>query len=152
MQPESNNNSQNISLPQSSQENTQDSQYGFYDSDEHLPRQLHAGEGWANPRRSASNTSSSASSAGSSAGARERPLQRLSPPLRQKSRSPVDRIIEHEKDRTYLPKKRIEGRTFTVVQKGKNLGSAQVAIGDFPNGPHSPFTSLQQWLILLQRS
>lgn len=142
MQPEYNDNSQNISLPQSSQANTQDSQYGFQDSDENLSRQLHAGERWTNPRRSASNTSLSASSAGSSAGARERPLQRLSPPSRQKSGSPVDRIIEHEEDRAYLPKKRIEGRTFTVVQRGKNLSSAQVIIGDFPNGPHSTFTSL----------
>ena len=142
MQPESNDNSHNISLPQSSQENTQDSQYGFHDSDENFSRQLHAGEGWAKARRSASNTSLSASSAGSSAGARERPLQRLSPPSRQKSGSPVDRIIEHEKDRAYLPKKSFEGRTFTVVQRGKNLGSAQVTIGDFPNGPHSTFTSL----------
>ena len=142
MQSESNDNSQNNSLLQSSQENTQDSHHGFHDSDEPLSRQLYAGEGWARSRRSASNSSSSASSAGSSAGARERPLQRLSPPLRQKSGSPVDRIIEHEKDRAYLPKKKIEGRTFTVVQRGNKLGSVQVAIGDIPNGLHSTFTSL----------
>lgn len=152
MQPEPNETSQKISLPQSSQENTRDSQHGFHDSDEHLSRQLHAGEGRAKPRHSASSTSSSASSAGSSDDARERPLRRLSPPSRQKSRSPVDRIIEHEKDLTYLSKKRIGGRTFTVIQSGKNLGSAQVAIGDFPNGPHSTSASLRQWLILLQRS
>lgn len=133
MQPVPNETSQKSSLPQNSQENTQDSQYGFHDSDQHLSRQLYAGEGRAKTRRSASNTSSSASSAGSSGDARERPLRRLSPLSRQKSGSPVDRIIEHEKDLTYLPKKRVEGRTFTVVQRGKNLGSAQVAIGDFPN-------------------
>lgn len=133
MQPEPNETFQNISLPQSSQENTRDSQHGFHDSDVHPSPQLPAGEGRAKPRRSASNTSPSASSAGSSDDARERPLRRLSPPSRQKSGSPVDRIIEHEKDLTYLPKKRAEERTFTIVQRGKNLGSAQVAIGDFPN-------------------
>lgn len=152
MQPEPNETSQNISLPQSSQENTRDSQHGFHESDVHPSPQLRAGEGRAKPRRPASNTSPSASSAGSSDDARERPLRRLSPPSRQKSRSPVDRIIEHEKDLTYLPKKRAEERTFTVVQRGKNLSSAQVAIGDFPNGPHSTFALLRQWLILQQRS
>lgn len=152
MQPVPNETSQKSSLPQNSQENTQDSQYGFHDSDQHLSRQLYAGEGRAKTRRSASNTSSSASSVGSSGDARERPLRRLSPLSRQKNGSPVDRIIEHEKDLTYLPKKRVEGRTFTVVQRVKNLGSAQVAIGDFPNGPYSTPALLRQWLILLQRS
>ena len=144
MQPEPNETSQKNSLPQSSLENSEDSQYGFQDSVEHLSRQLHAGEGRAKPRRSASNTSSSAFPAGSSDDARERPLRRLSPPLRQKSGSPVDRIIEHEKDSIYLPKKRSEGRPFTVVQRSKNLGSSQVAIGDFPNGLHSIFASMLQ--------
>lgn len=152
MQPEPNEASQNISLPQSSQENAHDSQHGFHKSDEHVSSLLHAGQGETKPRRSASNTSSSASSAASSDDARERSLRRLSRPSRQKSGSPVDRIIEHEKDLTYLPKKRIEGRTFTVVQRGKTLGSAQVVIGDFPNGSHSTCSSLRQWLILLQRS
>lgn len=133
MQSESDEISQKNSLPQSSQENTEDSQHGFHDSDELLSRPLPAGEGRAKPRRSPSNTSSPASPAGSSDDARERSLRRLSPPSRQKSGSPVDRIIEHEKDLTYLLKKRSEGRTFTVVQRGKNLGSSQVAIGDFPN-------------------
>lgn len=152
MQPGPNEIFQTTLLPRSSQENTKDTQHGLHDSGESLSRQLHAGEGRAKPRRSASNTSSSACSAGSSNDARERPLRRLSPPSRQKSGSPVDRIIEHEKDLAYLPKKRIARRTFTVIQRDKNLGSAQVAIGDFPNGPHSTFTSLQQWLMSLQRS
>lgn len=134
MQPEPIESSHPVSLPQNLQENAQDSQHGFHDSHEHLPCQPRAGEGTAKPRRSASNTSSSASSASSFDNARERPLRRLSPPSRQKSGSPVDRIVEHEKDLRYLPKKKIEGRTFTVVQRGQSLGSAQVAIGDFPNG------------------
>ena len=54
------------------------------------------------------------------------------------------RIIEHEKDFSYLPNKRIESRTFTVVQRGRNLGSAQVAIEDFPNGSHTTLSSLRQ--------
>lgn len=152
MQPEPNEISQKNSLPQNSQENTEDSQHGIHDSDEQPSRQLHAGEGRAKPRRCASNTSSSASSAGSSDDARERPLRRLSPPSRQKSGSPVDRIIEHEKDLTYLPRKRSERRIFTVVQKGKYLGSSRVAIVDFPNGSYSNVASLRPWLILLQRS
>ena len=131
MHPEPGEASQKFSSPQSSQENTQDSQYGSHNSDEQLSRQLHAGQGEAKPRRSASITSSSASSAASSDDPRERSLRRLSRPSRQKSESPVDRIIEHEKHLTYVPKKRIEGRTFTVVQRGKILSSA---IEDFPNG------------------
>ena len=141
MQSEPNETSQKNSLPQSPRENTTDSQHGFHDSDEHLSRQLHAGEGRAKSWRSASNTSPSASSVESSDDARERPLRRLSPPSRHKSGSPVDRIVEHEKDLTYLPKKRSEGRTFTVVQRGKNFGSFQVAIEDFPNGSHFTFDS-----------
>lgn len=144
MQPEPNETSQKISLLKSSQEDTQDSQHGLHGSDEHLSCQLYAGQGRAKPWRSASDTSSSASSAGSPDNARERPLRRLSPPPKQKSRSPVDRIIEHEKDLSYLPNKRIESRTFTVVQRGKNLGSNQVAIEDFPNGSHTTFASLRQ--------
>lgn len=151
MQPEPNVTYKKSSLPQSSQENTRDSQHGFPNSGEDLSHQLHAGQGRAQSWHSASITSSSAPSPGNS-GPRERPLRRLSPPSKQKSRSPVDRIIEHEKDLTKLSKKRNEGRTFTVVQRGKMLGSAQLAIGDFPNGPHSTPASLRQWLILLQRS
>ncbi len=149
MQPGPNVTSQKTSLPKISQQDTEDSQHGFHESDEHLPRQLHSGQGGPKPRRSASNASSSVSSAGSSNDARERPLRRLSPPSRQKSGSPVDRIIEHEKDLTYLPSKRNETRTFTIVQRGKNLGSAQMAIGEFPNGPHSTLPSLQQRLTSL---
>ncbi len=152
MQSEPNESPQKYSLPKSSQENTQDSQYGFPESDEPLPSQLHAGQGRTKMRRSASNTSSSASSTGSRNDTRERPLRRLSPPSRHKSGSPVERIIEHEKDLTYLPNKRVERRTFTVVQRGKSLGSAQVAIADFPNGLHSTSSSLLLWLMSLQRS
>ena len=151
MQPEPNETPQKISLSRSSQENSQETQHGCHESDEHLSRQLHAGQGRAKSPRSGSNTSSSASSAGSSNDARERPLRRLSPHLRQKSRSPVDRIIEHEKDLSYLPNKKIESRTFTVIQRGKNLSFAQVTIEDFPNGSHTTFTSLRQWLMFLQR-
>lgn len=142
MQPETSQNTQNFSLPQSSQEDTPNSQYGFHDSDERLSCQLHAEEGRPKPRQSTGSTSSPALSARSSDEARERPLRRLSPPPRQKSGSPVDRIIEHEKDLKHLPKQKIEERTFTVIQKGKNLDSAQVAIGDFPNGPKPTFPLL----------
>ena len=142
MQPEPNETQQIISSPKSSLENTQDSQHGFHESDEDLSRQLHADQGRAEARRSASNTSSSAS-AGSS-NARERPLRRLSPTTRQNSGSPVDRIIEHEKDLSYLPNKRIERRTFLVVQRGKNLGSTQAAIENFPNGSHTTFILSRQ--------
>ena len=143
MQPEPNETQQKISSPKSSQENIQDSQYGFHESDEDLSRQLHADQGRAEARRSASNTSSSASSAGRS-NARERPLRRLSPTPRKNSGSPVDRIIEHEKDLSYLPNKRIERRTFLVVQRGKNLGSTQAAIENFPNGSHITFILSRQ--------
>ena len=141
MQPELNEDSQRIVLPQSSQENTQDSQHGFQDSNRGLSRQLHAAEGKAKPRRSATGTTLSASSAASSDDGREGPLRRLSPPSRQKSGSPVDRIIEHENYSTYLPKKRVEGRAFTAVQRGSSLGSAQTTIGGFPNGLHSTLAS-----------
>ena len=141
MQPELNEDFQRRLLPQSSQVTNQDSQHGFHDSDERLTRQLHAGEWKAKPRRSASGTTLSASSAGSSDDGREGPLRRLSPPSRQKSGSPVDRIIEYENHSTYLPKKRVEGRAFTVAQRGSSLGSAQTTIGDFPNGLHSPLAS-----------
>ena len=142
MQTESNSIPQKTSLLKNSHNNTQDSQHGFYEPDEHFPRQLHAAQGRAQPRRSASSTSSSASSTRSSNGARERPLRRLSPSSRQESGSPVDRIIQHEKDLTYLPNKRTETRPFTVIQRVKNLGSARLAIEDFPNGSHSTFASL----------
>ena len=141
MQPELNEDFQRRLLPQSSQVTDQDSQHGFHDSDERLSRQLHAGEGKAKPRRSASGTTLSASSAGSSDDGGGRPLRRLSPPSRQKSGSPVDRIIEYENYSTYLPKKRVERRAFTVVQRGSSLGSAQTTIGDFPNGLHSILAS-----------
>ena len=140
MQPEPNENSQNNSLPKSSPSTTQDSQHGYHEPDEHLSRQRYAGEGREHPQRSASNTSSSTlSTTRSSNDARERPLRRLSPPPRQKSRSPVDRIVEHEKDLSYIPNRRIESRTFTIVQRGKHLGSPRVAIDDFPNGSYTTF-------------
>ena len=140
MQPEPNETSQTNSLPKSSQSTNQDSQYGFHEPDEHISRQRHAGQGRAKPQRSASNTSSSASSTTrSSNDARERPLRRLSPPPRQKSRSPVDRIVEHEKDLSYIANRRVESRTFTIVQRGKHLGSPRVAIDDFPNGSYTTF-------------
>lgn len=141
MQPELNEDSQRSLLPQSSQENNRDSQHGFQDSNERLSRQLHAGEEKAKPRRSASGTTLSASSAGSPDEGREGPLRRVSPPLRQESGSPVDRIIEHENYSSYLPKKRVERRAFTTVQRGSSLGSAQTTIGDFPNGLHSTLAS-----------
>ena len=142
MQSEPNENSQKPSSPQSSQYNAQDRQHGFNESDEHSSHQHHAGPGRAVSRRSASNSSLSASSAASSDDARENSLRGLNPPSRQKSGSPVDRIIEHEKDLTYLPNRRLERRTFTVVQRGRNTASAQVVIGDFPNGSKSTFTLL----------
>ena len=66
-------------------------------------------------------------------------MRRLSPPPRQKSKSPVDRIVEHEKDLSYIPKRRVESRTFTIVQRAKHLGSPRVAIDDFPNGSYTTF-------------
>ena len=134
MQPELNEDSQRNLLPQSSQVNNQDSQHGFHDSNERLPRQLHVGEGKAKPPRSASGTTLSACSAGSSDNGGEGPLRRLSPPSRQESVSPVDRIIEYENYSTYQPKKRVEGCAFTVGQRGSSLGSTQTKIADFPNG------------------
>ena len=141
MQSEPNETSQYISLPKSSQRNSQNIQHGSHESDEHLPYQLDVGQERAKPQRTISSTSSSTASFTSYNDARERPLRRLSPPPRQKSRSPVDRIIKHEKDVSYIPNKRAESRTFTVVQGGKNLGSAQVAIDDFPNGSYTAYAS-----------
>ena len=141
MQPKPNESSQNTSLPESPQRTTQDSQHGLHESDEHLSSQRYAGPGKEKLRRSASKRSSSASSTRSCNDARERPLRRLSPPPRQKSRSPVDRIIEHENNLSYTRNKRAESRAFTVVQRGKYLGSTQVAIDDFPNGLYATFTS-----------
>ena len=152
MQPELNEDIQRSLLPQSSQVNNQDSQHGFHDSNERFSRQLHAGGGKVKPPRSASATTLSASSTGSSDDGREGPLRRLSPPSRQKSGSSVDRIIEFENYSTYQPKKKIEERAFTVVQRGSSLGSAQTKIGDFPNGLYSTLASSRRWLISLQRS
>ena len=61
-------------------------------------------------------------------------LRRLSPPSRPQTRSPVDKIVEHEKALPKLPKRKKEGPSFTVVRGGREPASDRIAFVDFPNG------------------
>ena len=133
MQPEPNELSQKDSSIQNTQEISPASQYGLNNSvHEPLP-QPRARGGKDNPRRSTSTRASSASSRGSYENL-EGSLGRLSSGSRPHTRSPVSRIEEHEKALTNLSKRKNEGPTFTVVQKGRNLGTDQPGLADFPNG------------------
>lgn len=141
MQSEANGIPPNFSLTQSIQDQNQSRQHGLHEHDL-PPRQLRTEEGRSNPRRTAGSQRSSATSAAGSDDAGERPLRRLSPPSKHKSASPVDRISDHERASAYLPRKRKEGRVFTVVQRKKNASSGQVDLVDFPNGL---LPALQDW-------
>ncbi len=146
MQPELNEYSQEIPLTQNTQDSHQDSQYGFDAPDlQSSPRPCTEGAGRRFLRRSASNAGLLSSSGGSDEGS-ERPLRRLSPPSRPHTRSPVDRIAEHERALPYMQKKKNQGPSFTVIQGGKKSGTCQFGIADFPNGSspvriNSPFAN-----------
>lgn len=134
MQSEPNESSQNKPLTQSTQDSNQDSQHGFDQPDlQPSPRPCPGGAGGGTPRWAASNAGSSSSAGGSDDGL-ERSLQRLSPPSRPRTGSPVDRIAEHEKRLPHLPRRKNQGPSFTVVQGGKKPGLNQTAIVEFPNG------------------
>ena len=131
MQPEPNEFSQKTSLNQNYHDSNPNSQYGFDGSDIQPPYQLRAGEGRPISRRSASIASSATSSSGSSEQSLEVSLRRL------RKNSPVDRIAEHEKAFSYKAKRRGQGPSFTVVERGRNTTTGQVNFTDFPNGSPS---------------
>lgn len=137
MQSEPNEILQKTSLTSSTQDNHQDSQHGFDQSTQRLPVQPLAEERRPEPGRSPSDSGSSTSSGGDFDEALEYPLRRLSPPSRPHTRSPVDRVAEHEKASTKAPKRRTEGPAFTVIQRGKKPIYDRIAIADFPNGSFS---------------
>ena len=137
MQPEPNEILQKTSLTSSTQDYHQDSQYGFDQSTQRLPVQPLAEERRPESGRSPSDSASSTSSGGDFDEALEYPLRRLSPPSRPHTRSPVDRVAEHEKASTKAPKRRTEGPAFTVIQRGKKPIYDRIAIADFPNGSFS---------------
>lgn len=117
---------QKAPLNQNTLDSHRNSHHGLDRSDEQPSHQLRAGEGNARPRRSTSITSSSTSSSRGSDKSLERSLRGLS--------SPTDRIAEHEKASSYLPKKRHQGLAFAVIQRGRNATTGQVTLADFPNG------------------
>lgn len=110
------------------------SNHGINHADQQSARQLLFDEGSSRSRRPASpNASSETSSEGTSEGS-ESSLGRLSA-FRPLSRSPVDRISEHEKALTNITTKKKRGRVaFTVVQRSRKPDSPETAIVDFPNG------------------
>ena len=134
MQSELNDNLQETSLTSSTQDNHQDSQYGFDQSTQQLPVQPLAGERRPEPRRSPGDSASSTSSGSDFDEALEYPLRGLSPPSWRQNRSSVDRVAEHEKALFKPPKRRTEGPAFTVVQRGQKPIYDRIAIADFPNG------------------
>ena len=134
MQPEPNEILQKTSLTSSTQDNHPDSQHGFDQPTQRLPVQPLDKDKRPEPRRSPSDSASSRSSGGDFDEALEYPLRRLNPPSRPHTRSPVDRVAEHEKASIKSSKTRIEGPAFTVVQGGKKPIFDHIAIADFPNG------------------
>lgn len=135
MQPEPNEILQKTTLISTTQDNHRDSQHGFDQSTQRLPVQPLAEERRPEPRRFATDSASSTSSGSDFDEALEYPLRRLSPPSRPHTRSPVERVEEHEKASTKSPKRRNEGPAFTVVPKDKKSTYDRIAIADFPNGP-----------------
>lgn len=129
MQSELNELSPKASLNQHTQDSRPNSQHGFDHPDQQPHRQFRAGEGRAKTGRCVSSASSSTSSSGGSDDSLERSLRGL------RKSSPIHRISEHEKASTRLAKKRSNGPTFTVVQRGRTSGVDRVALTDFPNGP-----------------
>lgn len=128
MQSDLNEVTQNTPLNQNIHDTHLHSHHGL-DRSRHQPaHQLQAGEGRENNRRSGSITSSSSFSSRSS----DDSLGGSSRGLRK--RSPVDRIADHEKASSYLPKIRSQGPAFAVIQRGRNATIGQLALADFPNG------------------
>ena len=151
MQSEPNEINHNVLLTQNTQASHPYSHHGLDRYDEQRSSGPRAGEGRPISRCSTSDTASSVSSSGGSDGALGRPSRRLSPPSRPQTRSPIDRIAEHEKGLIYGPKKRNQAPGFTVVQRGKKPSSRQSVLTGFPNGwsPASLTTTIAN---LLQRS
>ncbi|KAL2044323.1 hypothetical protein N7G274_003028 [Stereocaulon virgatum] len=157
MQSEPNEINHKVLLTQNTQASLPYSHHGldhYYEQRSSWPR---AGEGRPISRRSASDTASSVSSSGGSDGALERPSRRLSPPSRPQTRSPSDRIAEHEKGLIYRPKKRNQAPGFTVIQRGKKSSSGQSVLTDFPNEvlthilSHLPPASLSEVSLVSRR-
>ncbi len=138
MQSDSNEVTQNTPLNQNTHHSHLNSHHGLDHSDEQPTPQFRAGQERARNSRSTSITSSSTSSSRGSDDSLERSLRGL------RKNSPVDRIAEHEKASSYLPKRRNQGPAFAVIQRGRNATTGQVALADFPNG--SLFT-FSRWLL-----
>ena len=120
--------SQDTLLNQNPQNNSTNSQYGLDRSDLRPLRQPRTGEERSKSRRSASSASSSTSSGAGSDHNSDRSLRGL------RRNPPVDRIAEHERSLTYLPKNKAQGPGFAIVQRGRIASTNQVTLADFPNG------------------
>lgn len=115
-------------------ENPHDRQYGFDHHDEESPQPSPSGVGglWSDeaPPRGTSSTRPIAESSTTV----DTPPRRLSSEPLSKTRAHADRITEHEKALTPLPKNKARGPGFRVVSKPKRSGAVTTGLADFPNG------------------
>ena len=153
MQPELTLSTQRNSPPTASPAQDQSNHHGRHQQDHYASEHLLPGESGGEERRSthwpASTAAASATRGHSVSDSTVTRLSSASPP---QSRSPVDRISEHENATSYTPRKKHDGPSFTVVQRIRKAGSNQCVITDFPNGENRGRRATQPLLISHQRS
>lgn len=117
------------------QDNPQSLHHGRQQQDHHAPGNLSSEESEGRDQRSTHRPAATAiPSPGRGSPRSDRSTSRLSSVSPPHSRSPGERIAEHEKATSYISRKKHGGPSFTVVQKSKNAGPSQGSVMDFPNG------------------
>lgn len=135
MQPEPLQATQKSSSPDVTRNQPQPIQHGLNQQADSARSDLPRGESGGEKHRSIHHAATTAAApAVHSSPIHEPPVSRLSSASPPHSRSPVDRIAEHEKATSYSPRKKQDGPSFTVVQRSRKFGSTQCFITDFPNG------------------
>ena len=139
MQPEPTQVTQKSSSPKVSPDHHQSNHHGRQQQDHHALGSLHSGESGGEDHRSTHRPATTAAPpALLGSPVSEHSVARLSSASPPHSRSPVNRISEHEKARPYTPKTKHGGPSFTVVQRSrKSGGPGQCAITGFPNGKNN---------------
>lgn len=135
MQPEPTRLTQKSSSSNSSPDPNQPNHHGRHEHDQHALGDLLSGESGGEDHSSAHRPATTAARPAVRGSPVSEPsatrLNSVSPPH---SRSPVSRISEHEKASSYLPRKKHNGPSFTVVQRRRIPGPGNCTITDFPNG------------------
>ena len=153
MQPELTQSTQRSSSPTVSPGHNQSDHHGRHQQDHRASEHLPSGDSGREEHRSAHRPATKAAARAARGPEVSDPsVTRLSSASPSQSRSPVDRISEHENATSYTPKKKHGGPSFTVVQKIRNAGSKQCVVTDFPNGEYLGRRTTQPLLISYQRS